>query len=154
MIALWPDAESKRRLAIPGGEPADDLHCTLIFLGEDVSGLSSLGAQAVLDDIAMWTSHFPARAFAHATFNPDEFQGHDPCAVYLIGNAPGLQDLQRELSVEIGARYDISDQHTPWIPHVTAGYGFTAQDLSFVGDIVFDRIAVSWMGEEFSYPLY
>lgn len=151
MIALWPDDKTKRNLVVPGGEPADDLHLTLVYLGEDVSGLSSLGAQAALDDLAMWTERVEARAFAHATFNPDGL--YDPCAVYLIGNAPGLQDLQGELSVEIGARYNIGEQHTPWIPHVTAGYGKTAADLTYTGEVVFDRIALSWMGEEFSYPL-
>ena len=34
MVAFMLDAVTAGQLAIPGGEPANDLHCTLCFLGD------------------------------------------------------------------------------------------------------------------------
>ncbi|MYR59608.1 hypothetical protein GTY54_26355, partial [Streptomyces sp. SID625] len=37
MVALMPRQEDAERLALEGGEAADELHCTMFFLGDDAS---------------------------------------------------------------------------------------------------------------------
>lgn len=152
MIALYPSPESARKLAVPGGEPIDDLHITLVYFGEDVSELSSIDAQVVLDEIGVYWPALTVRAFAHATFNPDGEVG-DPCGVYLIGDSPELADLHREIFSEAQDRYDLKQQHLPWIPHITAGYGLEAADLGYTGEVVLDRLVLKWMGQTYTYPL-
>lgn len=152
MIGLWPSPESASKLYVPGGEPLEDLHCTFVYLGENVSDLSPLEALAALDEIAPYTPRITARAFAHATFNPDAVVG-DPCGVYLLGNAPELGELQRDIFEAISARYNLKAQHLPWVPHTTAGYGMKAGDLTYTGEVVFDRLVLCWMGEQHTYNL-
>lgn len=153
MIGLWPSPESASKLYVPGGEPLEDLHCTLIYFGEDVSHLSPLEALSIMDIYHGWPA-FRVRAFAHATFNPDAVVG-DPCAVYLLGNSPDLADFQQDLTNEVHARYGdaLKDQHLPWIPHTTAGYGLRGADLGYTGEIVLDRLVLKWQGDTFTTPL-
>jgi len=154
MIAIYPSQDSLDELVIPGGEPREDMHITLCYLGEDVSGLtSSYAAQNLAEDIAMWLNPLVCRVFAHATFNPDNHEGRESCAVYLVGDSDELPVLYADLQAGIGALYEIPRQHTPWCPHITAGYGKTAADLTFTGEIVLDRIALKWAGESFDYSL-
>lgn len=150
MIALGIDPSYLDSLTIDGGEPADDLHLTMVYFGEDVTDLSSYAAQTICEDITAWSSPLACKAFAHATFNPST---ENACAVYLIGDGADLSLLHKDIFDGCNAMYDLRQQHLPWLPHVTAGYGFTAADLSYEGEIVFDRIVVEWAGESFDYPL-
>ena len=40
LIALYPRAGDAQTLAIPGGEPADYLHLSLVYLGDDIAGVA------------------------------------------------------------------------------------------------------------------
>lgn len=153
MICLYPSREYQEILAIDGKEPVDDIHLTLAYFGEDVSELTPYMAQRTLDDIAQWLGPQTARVFAHATFNPDEYAGRETCGVYLVGDNDLLQTVQADIVREVDAMYDLPRQHSPWVPHLTAGYGLTAADLSYVGDVVFDRVALEWGPASFQYQL-
>ena len=147
MLALYPTPESAELLLVdhPNAEPIEDLHLTLAYLGEDVSGYYS---PAMADEIAYRPpEEFPpiqAKVMGHATFNPD---GEEPCAVHLVGDNDYLPDLYIVGQTLLHANYDLPRQHTPWIPHVTGGYDMTAADLSYTGPIEFDMIAVTWGSE-------
>ena len=154
MVALYPTPESAAKLLIPGGEPIEDLHLTLGYLGEDVRDLySSVAAQMIVSDAAEWTPVLTARVFAHATFNPDEYAGREPCGVYLVGDNKRLPNLYAEVQDGLAGSYELPEQHTPWIPHITAGYGLRAADLSYVGSIDFDLLVLKWAGEEYTHQL-
>lgn len=152
MLALLPSSDSASKLSVRGGEPLEDLHLTIAYFGEDVTDLSSVHANAILDEEAVWLGPIEARAFAHATFNPDGEIG-DPCAVYLVGNCPELVPFVAAVHERVQAWYPGSGQHLPWIPHVTAGYGLRAEDLSYTGPIVFDRLVLKWAGESYEQVL-
>jgi hypothetical protein len=97
MVALLLDPESAARLPVPdycGGLPLDELHLTLAFLGDEVTGWTHVVRAAALNvvraalvDVGA-SSPVDARAFAHATFNPDRGPAgdRDPCAAYLAGD--------------------------------------------------------------------
>jgi hypothetical protein len=156
MIALVPNAEGLAALAIDGGDPTDQLHLTLAYLGEDVTGLDPRVKQYLLDtaaDMARTLEPLELSAFAHASFNPssDEF---DPCAVYLF-NGDGVGDIHDQ-AAEIGetALGDaFPPQHANFFPHVTAGYSMDAAQLEYTGPVVFDTLRVALGNEVFDVPL-
>lgn len=158
MIALVP--AEPHALAVDGGDPEDELHLTLAYLGDDVSGWTEEQRQSV-HDLARATAEVggpvEARVFAHAHFNPDGgAEGDkDPCAVYLIGDGAELgrdRDLLIERLRENLGEVVVPEQHSPFVPHVTAGYGVDVSSLAFTGPVKFDRIRVALGGDVTDYP--
>lgn len=157
MLALTPRSDYAEQLAVPGGEPPEDLHVTVIYFGEDVTD-SPIGPDAIshaVSGIADLFGAISARVFGHALFNPT---GDEPCAVYLIGgsrdaNATDLNDIHLQLQEVVAPLWDLSEQHSPWIPHITAGYGVDPGTLGYTGDIVFDRLVLEWGGQSYEFPL-
>jgi hypothetical protein len=153
MVALVPSEDSAKLLTLPtpGGEPLDELHLTLTYLGDDVTTMSDADKRAVVAAAEKAAETIPpvsARVFAHATFNPDGHEDRKPCAVYLVGGTDELDNLRREFD-----RFASEEQHQPYIPHVTAGYGLTAADLSFTGPVTFDAIRVALGDANIIIPL-
>ena len=155
MLALYPTQDDALSLAIPGGEPPEDMHVTLVYFGEDVS--DSPGADQdigrAIQGISDQFSVITARVFGHAVFNPDGAEGREPCAVYLLGSSQDLDDLHKQLENAVSEVWDCSEQHAPWIPHITAGYSAGPDSLGFTGDVQFDRIGLNWMGNTTWFPL-
>ncbi|MEU0058686.1 phage minor head protein [Streptomyces sp. NPDC006334] len=169
MIALLPSEEDAQRLAVADGEPAGELHCTLMFLGEADDWNSEQRAALVtaVRDYAP-TAPVAARAFGAAHWNP---HGDEPVWVWNVGDdreerdpyGPDLQEAQVAAAYavqdayEAGGLPEIPEQHSPWHPHVTAVYSADQQrfhDLvERVGPVVFDRIRVAFAGEHFDIPL-
>lgn len=154
MIALLPSADDAQRYALTGdkAEPPDQMHVTLQYLGDDVTGWDDerrararTVAEKAVSDLGAPLS---ARVFAHATFNPDAHDDRDPCAVYLIGDSDKIGPLHQQVSTACRALLgdDHPAQHLPFHPHMTAGYGLTAADLTEVGPVLFDRIGL-FLGE-------
>jgi len=149
MIALIP--ADPDRLVVRGGEPAGEAHLTLVYLGDDVTGWPQAQRDAVERAVAARAASLApidARVFAHAVFNPDAHADRDPCAVYLVGDTRELAPLREELSV-----FAAADQHEPFVPHVTAGYGVPVSRLDYTGPIRFDRIRVAMADTSTDYPL-
>lgn len=151
MIALFPRPEDAAALAVPGGEPGEDLHLTLVDFGPDVTGRTDDELiRRISEVVTRWATEVKAQAFGHATFSPGT---PSECAVYLIGDAPELADL-RDALVEVAAQvYPLPPQHDPWIPHVTARYGMSDTVLSRTGPVVFDRVGLRWGEHATDFPL-
>lgn len=159
MIALVP--AEPHALAIEGGDPEEELHLTLAYLGDDVSGWTPEQREAVHNvarSMADVGNPLEARVFAHARFNPDGGPDgdKDPCAVYLIGDGYSLaadRDLLITRLRESLGEASMPEQHAPFVPHVTAGYGVDVADLSFTGPVTFDRVRVALGGDVTDYPM-
>lgn len=159
MIALVPSQEDAERILVSGGEPIEELHLTLFFLGEVVNWpLSS--QQAVLEAMQELTEGQPAvraDAFGVGVWNPN---GDSPCVVMNVG---GDEPANVRCAVE-AALCDIwaaclPMQHSPWSPHVCLAY--TDAPLPVItaatkntGPITFDRLRVAFGGEVTDFPLY
>jgi hypothetical protein len=148
MIALVPADPTP--LVVAGGEAADDMHLTLAYLGDDVTDLDDAARAGLVDAVTEVAAVAPgpveAEVMGHAAFNPTGAHDRDPCAVYLVSGR-GLPELKAAF-----AGIDTSE-HPVFLPHVTAGYGLTPADLSFVGPVRFDRLRVALADQVTDIPL-
>lgn len=150
MIALIPtDPEA---LAVDGGEPADELHCTLLFLGEADKIDDARRAQIleVCRTVAAGWYELEAEAFSVAMFNP---LGDEPCIVLGLSGVE-LAELHDDIESEVETD---QDQHQPWVPHLTLAY---TDDAMLVGDlldrcgpVMFDRLRVAFGDQVTDIPL-
>lgn len=153
MIALIPRAADLEDLVVSGGEAADELHLTLVYLGDDVTGWSTPSVNRVISAVSGAAARMPslsARVFGHATFNPDGHAGRKPCAVYLVGDTSVFDELRQEFSAHVPG--DV-EQHAPYFAHITAGYGIPQSRLSHTGEILFDTLRLALAGEYWDFPL-
>lgn len=190
MIALVPS--NPQMLRVPDGDPAEDLHLTLAYLGDQVDTWEPEQVSAVLqlarevtdyqalvarvraeaaergDDMREMGQPYRSLAqegplsasiFSHAVFNPNGDGGRDPATVYLL-DGTGHRDAIDQLAMEVQARARdavgaamFPEQHRPYIPHVTAGYGVPADQLTYTGPVEFDRLRVVIADNVTDYPL-
>jgi hypothetical protein len=167
MIALVPTDADLDRLAVDGGEPRDELHLTLYYLGDAADVATDVRAAAVTavrDVIAR--RDLPVvrgRVFGVAHWNPES---DDPAWVLNVGDVPvddreceGLGVVRETVSEALadgGVSLVIPPQHTPWQPHVCLAY--SRDDLVEVGherlgDVTFDRVRLAFGGEVTDLPL-
>lgn len=147
MIALIP--ANPDELTVEGGDPAEDMHLTLAYLGDDVTGWDEearTGLMGEMEQVAAGTPPVEAEVMGHALLNPTGAHDREPCAVHLV-SGQGLAEAKAAVE-----GHDKGD-HPIFIPHVTAGYGLDVSALSFVGPVVFDRLRVALAEEVMDYPL-
>lgn len=150
MVALYPRVADAQKLVVPGGEPLEELHCTVIFLGEDVRGQDPTELIDNLHYVAGNYGPIQAKIFGSAIFNST---GPDPCVVYLVGGSPDLTPMFRDLKSFVEQRYPTAtEQHDPWTPHITAAYG-AGVGMSYEGPVLFDRIGLRWPGADQDFIL-
>jgi 2'-5' RNA ligase len=150
MVALLP--ADPDMLAVDGGEPADQLHCTLLFLGEaaDIGDDARARILEAAADVALGWAPFEAEAFSVAMFNP---HGEEPCVVLGLTGVD-LAELFDEISDVVEPSVE---QHQPWQPHITVAY---TDDPAMVGAVVdrcgpvlLDRIRVAFGDQVTDIPL-
>lgn len=163
MIALVPRQSDIDRLHLEGGEPKDQLHLTLMFLGKgaDYNQTDRTVIIGKMRELAEYMYSIEGRGFSINYFNP---KGEEPCVVMGVGGNR-LESIHRDtLSCiqdwNLGFWNKIPEQHSPWIPHITLAYeknGKPLPDVSTLsgrtGPVVFDRIRVVFEGEETDIPL-
>lgn len=159
MIALVPS--DPERLAVAGGEPEEQLHLTLAFLGE-ASEISEQARQQILDAARRYAGGpIEANAFSINVFNPGgTSDGKEACVVLGVGNAgPELVDLQSSVvsSLRGMSGFKLPEQHNPWVPHITLAYTDDFTKLrkwaDRVGPVTFDKLRVAFGDEVTDIPL-
>ncbi|MGX6605652.1 phage protease [Micromonosporaceae bacterium Da 78-11] len=162
MVALIPSAEDASRLAVVGGEPADELHVTLAYLG-DATALGAHGQQDIIDAVSSAANGLPvieADAFAVSIFNPpgvssDDGKQRDTCIV--LGLSGDIIDAVHDLISHALADSPMPAQHRPWVAHTTLIYtDDVAQAASLVdrtGPVTFDKLRLAFAGEHVDIPL-
>lgn len=168
MIALIPRAEDAERLTVDGGEPIDELHTTLFFLGEAVELPPRFRAE-IRDAVHRAVSGLPpveGEGFALSAFNPpgvvsNDGKQRDTCIVLGVGgeDISDTHALVTSAVLDVAARYgvDLPSQHKPWTPHITLAY---TDDLSRMpaladraGTVIYDRVRIAFAGEHTDIPL-
>lgn len=121
MIALYIPSDIGQRLALPGGEPIQELHLTLCYLGDmdDLENPERL-KQFVAEFAA---THYlqPARIGGIGRFNRISESGTQ--AVYATVDSPNLPNFRQELvsGAEWSADVEPSRDYG-FVPHVTLAY--------------------------------
>lgn len=159
MIALVPaDPPS-----LPGGEPADESHLTLWFLGDtaDITPELQKNIMSQVEARATDISPVEANAFGAAVWNP---LSEDPCVVLNVGG-DGLADRRHAFGqslvqavADAGVSWEMPQQHDPWVPHVCLAYDdhpevMVSQALELTGPMLFDRVRVAFGDEIHDYEL-
>lgn len=168
MIALIPAAADAERLAVDGGEPIEELHVTLGYLGEAAlippevqRNVVRCVAKCVQQQVSI-----VANAFAVAMFNPDDGSsvvaaaGKEPCVVLLVSGqqlAPFHDSVMGDVAMTFAAAgMEMYPQHSPWVAHLTLAYTGDA-DLSYftdrVGSLTFDKIRIAFGSTVVDLPL-
>jgi 2'-5' RNA ligase len=149
MVALMPTAADAERLALPDGEAADQLHCTLLFLGGDASAWPDAQREGLIESVRQCFAGAPVLSgniFGAAHWNGD---GDAPCWVWNVGG--GDVDLAhgaaQEALYECGSQ-TAPDQHAPWAAHICAVYTGNLSPLpdleERLGPVEFDRVRISF----------
>ncbi|WP_037824880.1 phage minor head protein [Streptomyces sp. NRRL B-1347] len=166
MIALMPTEDDARRLAIEGGEPAEELHLTLYFLGEGADWTEDQRNELIGNlhaSAAELGAPLHAFAFGAAHWNP---ASDTPSWVWNVGD-----DRDRPLdtptlayahalatyALDTHERPELPVQHSPWAAHVCAAYSddpaLLGELVARTGPITFDRLRVAFAGEHTDIPL-
>jgi 2'-5' RNA ligase len=158
MIALVPSEADLDRLVIAGGEPREELHLTLFYLGTaaDTDPATQEATTFAVGEVVTLEPAVTVTGFGAALWNP---LGEDPAVVLNVGGEAlnKVRDMIEDV-VETVWTAEIPEQHCPWVPHVCLAYatdvGVVAEALTRVGQITFDRVRVAWADRVTDFPLY
>lgn len=157
MIAFMLDNNAARSLALPGGEPVEDLHITLAYLGDmadatfDVDRLKQELISFASESIPLHGSTGELGRFSPS----DSSDGKSP--IVALVNIPGLQEWRANLvkriesmGVEVAKNFD-------YTPHITLAYidanaPLPVEDVPSV-DLVLDRIWLCIGAKRISFPI-
>lgn len=155
MIAFMIKPDVASQLALPGGEPAEELHCTLAYLGEVGNGPvvdpDKLGS--ALTNFAGKAQALQGKVGGIARFAPSE-QGDDLSPVIALVNCPGLQEWRRNLVEVIEGEGLHVAKDFDFTPHITLAYidpddPMPADDVPVL-PLVFDELCLA-IGDKRSY---
>jgi 2'-5' RNA ligase len=169
MIALMPTPDDAARLAIEGGEAAEQLHLTLRYLGNGAD-FSEEARQAVIDAVTDVLPHYASGPVAAKAFGAAHWNGNsdEPCWVWSVGDDPdtpgtlgmlhGAIAMALEEGLAEGVDHpELPQQHTPYVPHICAAY---SDELDLIialeerlGPVTFDRVRVAFAGDHTDVPL-
>jgi len=170
MIALMPTPEDAERLAIEGGEAADQLHLTLYFLGDDGAAFSEEAQHGIVRAVTDVLPHYVSGPVTAKVFGAAHWNGNSdsPSWVWSVGDDPATPRTLGMLHGAIGMALEealgesvdhpeVPAQHTPWAPHICGAY---SDELDLIipmeerlGPVTFDRIRVAFAGDHTDIPL-
>jgi 2'-5' RNA ligase len=166
MIALVPTDADAARLALEGGEVAEQLHTTLFVLGKAADWTDEQRGDLIsrIARAATYLEPINARIFGAAQWNPTS---DEPAWVWSIGNDSEndsgpygqLESARYEATYALEDGHDdpqLPPQHTPWVAHITAAYSsddWRERMQVHVGPVTFDRIRVAFGGQNTDIPL-
>jgi 2'-5' RNA ligase len=163
MIALLPTQSDMDRLYVIGGEEDEELHVTLVYLG-DAAKIPPMTRDRIVDNLMQRARNIPiidGDLFGIATFNESDGK-KDTCVVGLI-TGEELANAKKRIFTDLedimyDAPTEMPEQHTPWIPHVTLAYTNDGTLAPTLGDregpVRFDRVRVAFGSEVTDIPLY
>ena len=124
MVALFPTPNVASKLAVKGGEPKDEIHLTLAFLGKADKLPDPDGLKQTVADWAARTPPLDGEISGHGLFTA----GPEP-VTYVSPDLPGLPEARADLAdaLEQGD-HPLSKDHG-FTPHMTIAYSDRTKDL-------------------------
>lgn len=149
MVALYPTPPQADALAIEGGQPAGELHVTLVYLGK----ASDVDLAKVEDALGADLG----KPLAGETGEPFQFsEGEDGTPLNVSPEVPGLEDFRAEVLRRLeAAGIEDASSHPDWVPHICLGYGNDPSEAEAkVGlPLSFDSVAVVVGDDRTNVPL-
>lgn len=146
MVALFPDPADAVDLAVKGGEPADELHVTLAFLG----AARGKPKEKALAAVAAWAKKTPP--LKGETSGVGYFDVGKETCTYRSVSLPDLAAAREVLvkaldKVGAPARADHG-----FSPHMTVDYRYRKLEVE-KAPITFKSVTLAWGDERHSFPL-
>ena len=159
MIALIPAAEDAQRLTVDGGEPTDQLHVTMAYLGDAVDYDEDTRRNIIdaMRAVAAEVPPFSADAFSVNVFNPTK-EDVETAIVLGVGGSE-LNSLHESVWHELqygDIGTEIAENHSPWVAHLTVNYTEDIDVDEYVeltGPVKFSWLRVAFGGEIIDLPL-
>jgi 2'-5' RNA ligase len=156
MVALMIPDYWASEIALPGGEPAGDLHITLAYLGNaaDLSLDDQRKLIGTVGEVAMRTPALRGNLTGTGRF----VNGEDEDAFWIGVDIPGLESLQKDLAYTLNtAGFKVADDFGGYTPHVTVAWipkdlPSPAVDFAPVS-VCFDDITVCVGGQRLALDL-
>jgi 2'-5' RNA ligase len=156
MIAWKPTTPERYRIAIPNGEPGEDIHMTVIYLG-DIANFTDEQQRTIIGvtaQVAQQHTRISGRMNKLGRFLNDG----DEHPLWVSGDFPGLRELHDKLERELReAGIEWEDTHPDWTPHVTIGWIDAEAAMPAVTinpyDTEIDNLTIYWGGLEYRVEL-
>jgi len=151
MIAVYPTPDEQDAISTSGGNPAETMHCTMVFLGE-VANIDLAAAGRAVARVARNTEAMSGKVGGVGMFA----EGPDGFPSLAIPNVSGLSMLRVRLVDALAAEgVDLPSEHD-WVPHMTIAYQADASlpDLAVIGSpLTFDSVSLVVADERTDYTL-
>lgn len=158
MVALMPRDDDAVELALKGHETPEELHTTLLFLGpaDKFDRYTRERIVSAVRTASIGLRRVQGKSFAASVFNPN---GKEPCVVLGISGKEltAAHAAIRSSVVNNAFVTPPSDEHSPWVPHVTLAYaekGNTSGLLKKATEkadgrtVEYDRIRIAFGGDD------
>jgi 2'-5' RNA ligase len=161
MIAFRMTEADARCLEVAGFEDADQLHTTVLYLGEAANWSPEEQAQVqqIVADLAGTYAPIATETFSVNVFNPHDPDMDTAVVLGVRGGDSKLVALKQALHLQVEDAFadKIPENHTPWVPHITLAYTddqmIPASVQDRLGPISFDRVRVAFAGEVTDHSL-
>lgn len=148
MVAFYPPPEVAAALSVGGGEPADEIHLTLAYLGDTEE--EAIDYQAVQRAVARWARQ--VAPMSGEVSGRGVFTAGERPVAYASVDLPDLpqarESLVRLLELE---GVPVKKDHG-YTPHMTLAYSKQDPDVSAV-PLSFDSVHAVYAGDRQEYPL-
>jgi 2'-5' RNA ligase len=134
MVALVPPEKVRQGLAVQDGEPPEDMHVTVGYLGHK----DSVDPEALHRAVGSFAQHAPPlrgkiSGFGNFEVDPERNDGYTHAHVGLV-DIPGIADFRSKLSEHLGREgLHINDEHGLQ-PHLTVAYGHEPAEYDTMPD--------------------
>ncbi|MFF1957967.1 2'-5' RNA ligase family protein [Streptomyces sp. NPDC058220] len=140
-------------LTVPDGDPAEQLHVTLLYLTDDNTELDEEQRQFIAQALADVAPDGPIEATVTDVQGLGE---DDPQAIVLMLDSPELQTMRETVKAALADDIPVPEDRFPeYLPHLTIGYGIDPDALADrVGTtVVLDRLAAMYGPDTEEIPL-
>jgi 2'-5' RNA ligase len=149
MVALYPTADVAAQLAQPGGEPAEQLHVTLAYLGPAANIEDPEALKRAVAEFASRTA-----PIAGSVSGVGHFTGGETPVTYASVDLPTLAPARERLVFDLysngGAQLPREHGFSPHVTLAFADLNATVPNLP----LVFEQVSLVIGGDRTDFPLY
>lgn len=160
MVALYPDDAAAQAIAsLPDvTEAREDLHLTLVFLGDSTDTPLATNKQRLIEAIQQWAVEHgkPLKGQINGVGRFFNTESDGTNAVYVSPDVPGLPEVRQSLCEAIEhAGFDYAQNHG-FTPHLTVAYvpkDAPTPNIRVETPVVFSAVTLAWGDEHLVFPM-